>query len=147
MFVHNVEIIAIGLGSVVKIVGKNTMIETSTDVMRYLARRFFDNKCFVTHETFKDKGFVIHHIFEIEHDVLRSQFAKGEKGRYEYLRSLKSMVEDRPERFALIKNGIHTKLDHKRNGVTRLKMENRKRFCDLALRTIHRNKSKGKRKK
>ena len=123
------------------------MIESSTDIMRYLARNYFNNECFVTKEQFQDKGFVIHHIIEIEKDVLRSQFPKGIKGRDQYLNALKPLVESDPSRFALIKNGIHTKLDHKRNGVTRLKMENRKRFCDLALRTIHIKKGKVRRKR
>lgn len=115
--------------------------------MRYLAKTYFNNRCEVTLESFQDKGFVIHHVEEIEKDVLRSQFPKGIKGRDQYLNALKPLVENDPSRFALIKNGIHTKLDHKRNGVTRLKMENRKRFCDLAMRTIHIKKGKTKRKK
>ncbi len=121
-------------------------MESSAEIMSYLARKYFDNRCRVTLETFKPKGFVIHHIREINNDVLRSQFPKGVKGRDEYLNALKPLVEKDPSRFALIKNGIHTKLDHKRNGVTRLKMENRIRFCELALKTIHIKKSKSERK-
>ena len=121
-------------------------MESSNEIMSYLARKYFNNRCRVTLETFKTKGFVIHHIREINNDVLRSQFAKGEKGRTEYLNALKPLVERDPTRFALIKNGIHTKLDHKRNGVTRLKMENRIRFCELALETIHIKKRKGKKR-
>ena len=123
------------------------MLDSSQSIMRYLAKTYFKNRCEVTLEPFQDKGFVIHHIVEIEKDVLRSQFPKGNKGREQYLNKLKPLVESDPSRFALIKNGIHTKLDHKRNGVTRLKMENRKRFCDLAMRTIHIKKSKTKRNK
>ena len=123
------------------------MLESSIKIMSYLARTYFKNRCEVTHEPFQDKGFVIHHVREIENDVLRSQFPKGVKGRDLYLNALKPLVESDPSRFVLIKNGIHTKLDHKRNGVTRLKMENRKRFCDLALRTIHLKKHKNKRKR
>ena len=115
--------------------------------MRYLAKTYFKNRCEVTLEPFNDKGFVIHHVREIEKDVLRSQFPKGNKGRELYLNALKPLVEKDPSRFALIKNGIHTKLDHKRNGVTRLKMENRKRFCDLAMRTIHIKRGKNKKNK
>ena len=124
-----------------------TELKSSTEIMQYLARKYFKNRCEVTLETFKPKGFVIHHIREINNDVLRSQFPKGEKGRFEYLKKLMPLVEKDPSRFALIKNGIHTKLDHKRNGVTRLKMENRKRFCDLAMRTIHIKRGKTKRKR
>lgn len=120
----------------------------SVEIMRYLAKKYFNNRCQVTLETFKDKSFVIHHIREIENDVLRSQFPKGIKGRDSYLTALKPLVERDPSRFALVKNGIHTKLDHVRNGVTRLKMENRIRFCDLALKTIHKKKIiKGRGKK
>lgn len=115
--------------------------------MSYLARKYFNNRCEVTLEEYKPKGFVIHHIREIKNDVLRRQFPPGEKGRFEYLKALLPLVEKDPRRFALIKNGIHTKLDHKRNGVTRLKMENRKRFCDLAMRTIHLKSKKSKRKR
>ena len=115
--------------------------------MRYLARKYFKSRCQVTLEPFQDKGFTIHHIREITNDVLRSQFPKGNKGREEYLNALKPLVEKDPSRFALIKNGIHIKLDHRRNGVTRLKMENRKRFCDLAMKTIHNRKIKAKYKK
>ena len=122
-------------------------MESSTEIMQYLAKTYFKNRCEVTLEPFQDKGFVIHHVREISNDVLRSQFPKGEKGRFEYLKKLMPLVEKDPLRFALIKNGIHTKLDHKRNGVTRLKMENRKRFCDLAMRTIHLKKTKHRRKK
>ena len=122
-------------------------MESSTKIMRYLARKYFKSRCQVTLEPFQDKGFTIHHIREITNDVLRSQFPKGNKGREEYLNALKPLVEKDPSRFALIKNGIHIKLDHRRNGVTRLKMENRKRFCDLAMKTIHNRKIKAKYKK
>ena len=100
------------------------MIETSTSIMRYLAHKYFNNECFVTKEKFKDKGFVIHHLWYIEKDVLRSQFPKGEKGRLEYLKALKPMVEQMPFRFILIKNGIHTRIDHPRRGLSRLKRDN-----------------------
>ena len=113
--------------------------------MKSLAE-LFGNRCYVTHEPFKVKGFVLHHIREIPNDVLRSNYPKTPMGREQYLIDLEHRVRKNPEDFALIKNGIHTKLDHNRNGVTRLKMENRKRFCELALKTIHIKKSRGKRK-
>lgn len=122
-------------------------MKSSIEIMRYLAKTYFNNECYVTKEKFRDKGFVIHHIMEIENDVLRSQFPSGVKGREAYLNALKPLVEANSSRFALIKNGIHTKLDHKRNGVTRLKMENRKRFCELALKTIHIKKRKVNKKR
>ena len=117
--------------------------------MQEMALRFFDNKCFVTHEKFKKRGFVIHHVIELEKgEVLRRNYPNGEKGRATYLKTLLPLVEwdylmykNNPDlhkrRYALIKNGIHTKLDHVRNGVTRLELSKRERFCDLAMRTIH----------
>ena len=122
--------------------------------MADMALRFFNNECEVTHEKFKKRGFVIHHVIELEKgEVLRRQFPDGEKGRLQYLKKLRPLVEaDYREyvqqnpfirrRYALIKNGIHTKLDHHIRGVTRLKMDNRRRFCDLAMRTIHRKSAK-----
>lgn len=121
-------------------------MESSKEIMSYLAKKYFNNRCQVTLETFKDKGFVIHHIREIEKDVLRTNYPQTPKGREDYLNDLKPLVEKDPSRFALLKNSIHNKLDNKRNGITRLKMENRKRFCELALKTIHIKKSEGKKK-
>jgi len=116
--------------------------ESAREIMQDLAVRFFHNQCEVTHKEFEPKGFAIHHITEIENDVLRKFYPYSVKGRDDYLRDLKPLVEDQPDRFALIKNFVHTRLDHKRNGTTRFPMDQRIRFCDLALRTIHRRKKK-----
>ena len=103
--------------------------------MSYLARTYFDNRCFVTHEKFKKRGFVIHHLYYIDNDVIRGNYPKGEKGRQEYMKDLKPMVEREPFRFMLIKNGIHTRMDHVRNGLTRMKRENFIRLCVAVLLT------------
>ena len=95
----------------------------------------FDNRCFVTHEPYKIKGFVIHHLWYIENDVERKNYPKGIKGRDQYIIDLEPLVREMPFRFVLIKNGIHTKLDHVRNGVSRLKRENQYRFITLLLLT------------
>jgi hypothetical protein len=122
--------------------------ESAGEIMADMALRFFDNRCQVTHEKFKRRGFVIHHIIELEvGEVLRRHYPDGEKGRVIYLKALRPLVEANYNskdtmRYALIKNGIHTKLDHHIRGVTRLKMENRERFCELALATIHRKSAK-----
>jgi len=116
--------------------------ESASEIMRDLAIRFFHNQCEVTLSKFNIRGFVIHHVHEIQNDVLRKQFPKGVKGRDDYLRALKPLVEECPERFALIKNSIHAKLDHVRNGITRMKMEDRQRFCYLALRTVHKRRKR-----
>lgn len=112
---------------------KRSNLKTSTEIMGYLAKRYFDNKCFCTHEEFKSTGFVIHHLWYIEKDAERKNYPKGENGRYEYLKDLLPLVEDNPDRFALIKNGIHTRLDHVRRGLTRMKRENFIRLTILVL--------------
>lgn len=120
--------------------------------MAEMALRFFDNRCAVTRVKFKRTGFAIHHIKELEKgEVLRRHYPDGENGRIEYLNALFPLVKRDYEdhinnktkrRYTLITNGIHTKLDHHIRGVTRLKMENRQRFCDIAMRTIHKKSAK-----
>jgi len=135
--------------------------------MQDLAIRFFDNRCFVTHEKFKKRGFVIHHLKYIENDVRRDKYPKGEAGRLQYLKDLVKMVEkgltplEQKEemfrlqilkqemnnmfdelvesglyRFMLLKNGVHTRLDHPRNGLSRMKKENQMRLFMAAMMTI-----------
>jgi|TARA_R110002167_G_scaffold153476_2_gene347694 hypothetical protein len=116
--------------------------------MAYLALAFFENRCFVTHEKFKRRGFVIHHLWYLEDgkDVTRGQYPKGEKGRQDYIKALRPMVEKEPERFMLIKNGIHTRMDHVRNGLTRLKKENFERLV-IAVRMTQKTKRKHNKRK
>jgi hypothetical protein len=112
-------------------------MKTATQILSELAETCFNNQCCVTLKEFRPHGFVIHHVREIEDDVLWKYYPKSPKGRDRYYNDLRPLVESDPSRFALVTNPIHNKLDNKRNGITRLKMDNRKRFCDLALRTIH----------
>ena len=114
-------------------------LESSTAIMTYLAEKYFDNRCWVTHEKFKPRGFVIHHLRYIDNDIERKNFPKGDKGRYEYLKALLPMIEKDPDRFVLIKNGIHTRLDHIRRGLTRMKRENFLRLVLLVLLSEKRN--------
>lgn len=118
-------------------------LESSTAIMTYLAEKYFDNRCWVTHEKFKPRGFVIHHLRYIENDVERKDYPSGEKGRYAYLKDLVPLIEKDPKRFVLIKNGIHTRLDHVRRGLTRMKRENFIRLAKLVIMTEKRKKRKG----
>lgn len=120
-------------------VAKRPSLESSTDIMRYLAEKYFDNRCWVTHEKFKPRGFVIHHLHYIQNDVERKNYPNGEKGRLQYLKDLVPMVEKDPKRFVLIKNGIHTRLDHVRRGLTRMKRENFIRLAKLVMMTKKKN--------
>ena len=110
--------------------GKNPLSDEATKIMQELAIRFFNNRCFVTLDKFKERGFVIHHLWYIENDVRRENYPKGDKGRQLYMSELKGMVSRNPERFILIKNGIHTRIDHPRNGLSRMKKDN---FTRLVL--------------
>ena len=111
------------------------MRDEATEIMGYLARTYFDNRCFVTHEKFRDRGFVIHHLKYIENDAIRGNYPNGEKGRQDYIKALRPMVEAEPFRFMGLKNGVHTKMDHVRNGITRMKKENQMRLFIACLLT------------
>ncbi len=147
-------------------------MKSSTEVMKLVAGNYFNNECFVTRKKWEPRGFVIHHIEEIEHDVLRRNYPKGEKGRERYLNDLLPLIETplteeqvneyrnrieilryelnvildefsrHPVRFALLKNFVHTRLDHIRYGTTRFPIEQRLRFVVLALLTVHRRRKK-----
>lgn len=116
------------------------VIVLPSKTLEKIAFELFDGKCQVTRKHFQRTGFVIHHIQEIENDVLRKNYPRGDKGTEQYYQDLYPLIEEQPDRFALITNPIHNKLDNKRNGVTRLKMPNRIRFCNLALLTEHKKK-------
>lgn len=115
--------------------GELDLNDIATDIMQELAIRFFDNRCFVTHEKFRRRGFVIHHLWYTDNDVIRANYPKGEKGRQAYIKALKPKVEKQPFRFLLIKNGIHTRLDHIRTGLTRMRRENFMRLCVAVMLT------------
>ena len=68
-------------------------------------------------------------------DIKLDKYKHYKGNRNQYYNDLEPLVKDWPERFALITNPIHTKLDGIRNGITRLKIDNRRRFCDLAMET------------
>lgn len=107
----------------------------SQSILSYLASKYYNNRCFVTLTKFKKSGFVIHHLWYIEGDIVRKNYPKTPKGRDDYYADLLPLVENMPFRFILITNGIHTKLDHVRNGVSRLKRENQYRFIVALLMT------------
>jgi hypothetical protein len=109
--------------------------DEATNIMQDLFLRFFENRCFVTREKFQKRGFVIHHLWYIEGDVIRGNYPKGEKGRQDYIKALRPMVEAEPFRFMGLKNGVHTKMDHVRNGITRMKKENQMRLFIACLLT------------
>ena len=127
--------------------GKNLLNDEATKIMQELAIRFFNNRCFVTWDKFKPRGFVIHHLWYIENDVRRENYAKGDKGRQLYMSELKGMVSRNPERFILIKNGIHTRIDHPRNGLSRMKKDNFTRLVLAVKMTIKEKRKTNKRNK
>jgi hypothetical protein len=129
-----------------KMIGSLDLNDEATKIMQELAIRFFDNKCFVTHEKFKSRGFVIHHLWYIDHDVRRENYPKGDKGRQSYMKELKGMVEKNPDRFILIKNGIHTRIDHPRNGLSRMKKDNFTRLVIAVKMTIKDKRKTNKRR-
>ena len=130
-----------------QMIGSIVLSDEATKIMQYMALTFYDNRCFVTHEKFKERGFVIHHLWYLENDVRRENYPKGEKGRDTYLQELQTMVEENPDRFMLLKNGIHTRIDHPRNGLSRMKTENFTRLVVAVKMTIKEKRKTNKRSK
>ena len=130
-----------------KMNGNMVLNDEATKIMQYLALTFYENRCFVTHEKFRKRGFVLHHLWYIDNDVRRENYPKGEKGRQNYMKALKPMVEKNPDRFILIKNGIHTRIDHPRNGLARMKRENFTRLVLAVQMTIKEKRKTNKSKR
>lgn len=95
----------------------------SKSILSQLAK-LYNDECFVTKEKFQDKGFTLHHLWYIPNDVKRKDYPKGNNGTYQYYRDLEPLVRAQPFRFILIKNGIHTRIDHYKRGLSRMKREN-----------------------
>jgi hypothetical protein len=118
-------------------------VEENREIMEYLANKFFGGKCAVTHKPYEMKGFTIHHLEERDGDVLARDYKKkwGKiRYRIHYLRDLAEQFQNDPtlkDRTVLIRNFVHIRLDHYRNGITKFSLEkgDRQRFCDVAMAT------------
>lgn len=113
------------------------------DNMEYIAKTFYDSKCAVSHKPFERKGFSIHHLEEFDGDVLKRNYTKRYSRKSTasllYIRDLRKQLETDTTlqgRTILIKNYIHARYDHYKNGINRFPMEQRIRFCKYALMTI-----------
>ena len=106
----------------------------AVEILTSLAE-IYDNRCFVTHRRFKPRGFTIHHLWYYDDDVRRDQFPSTPKGRDEYYTALEPLVRAEPWRFVLITNGIHTRVDHPRRGLSRMRRENQYRLFLLTIMT------------
>ena len=62
------------------------------------------------------------------------------------MKELKGIVEKNPDRFILIKNGIHTRIDHPRNGLSRMKKDNFTRLVLAVKMTIKDKRKTNKRR-
>ena len=112
---------------------------TAPEQFMELADRFFDGQCRVTHRKVKRVGFAIHHIKYHKNDVERKMYPYTPAGAIQYYRDLTPLIEQFPNDYALITNGVHRKLDNPRQGVCRYKPETRQRFCNLAMETESRS--------
>ena len=144
---------------------KRKIINTvASRILLELAEKYYDGRCFVTHELVKSTGFTLHHLWYIDGDVIWKHYPKTPKGRDEYYKKLKPLVEkkltkeeikewikrieiardqmnnlfdeaiENPTRFILITNGIHTRIDGPR-GLSRMKADNFKRLVLAVLLT------------
>ena len=89
----------------------------------------YNSECVITGKPFAVKGFTIHHMRYLKDkygkiiEKKRTDFPYTQKGRDDYYEYLEPLVMKDPGRFVLITNGIHTRLDHKIRGLTRLKKQ------------------------
>ena len=101
------------------------IMQTSGEIIVELARKFQDGKSFVYRKKVQKRGFVIHHLrYRKGCTVRRSEFPKGEKGRDEYHRALKPFYMKYPYDYIIIMNGTHTRIDHPKRGLSRMKRDN-----------------------
>ena len=104
-----------------------------------LARQYFGNKCAITLTPFKETGFTIHHLNYVDGDIERKNYPDGMDGTNQYYLDLEDQVIERRQDFILVKHSIHNKMDHFKNGLSRLKRDDKIRFCAYALLTEKRN--------
>lgn len=110
---------------------------TAPEIFMEIANEFFDGQCRVTRTKVRNRGFAIHHIRYLEEgEVERKMYPATPAGTINYYKDLRPLIEEEPDRFALITNGVHRKLDGYRVGICRYKPETRQRFCDLAMETV-----------
>ncbi|MFB5617938.1 MAG: hypothetical protein ACE5Q4_04690 [Nitrosopumilus sp.] len=112
------------------------------DVMEYLAEEYFNGECYVTKQKYERKGMGIHHLEEKDGDVLKRDYKKQYKrpstASLMYIRDLMKQFYTDPtlkDRTVLVKNIVHTRLDHKVYGVTKFPMDQRERFVEILMAT------------
>ena len=115
-------------------------------IMAGLAEQFFENRCAVTYLPYKphDKiRFQIHHVQPLdEGEVFRKHYPYTVKGKLEYITALAPLIMQDPDRYALVIEIVHRRLDDFATGITRGRfndkhLDARSRLCDLAMRTRH----------
>jgi len=113
-------------------------MKTSSEIMTYLARTYFDNKCYVSHQKYKPNcKFQIHHLGYISGDLKYNQFPKTVKGKLAYMEHLKKQIEKDPTRFRLIRKMWHSIIDTfpkqaiRVNGLSRIKDDEWERLKKL----------------
>ena len=100
-------------------------LQKSGEIIVELARKYQNGYSFVFKKKVQKRGFVIHHLrYREGQTVRRSDYPKGEKGRDKYHLALKPYYILWPMDYIIITNGIHTRLDHRKRGLTRMKRDN-----------------------
>ncbi len=106
-------------------------MQSAGEIIVELAKKYQDGKSFIFRKTVLKKGFVIHHLRYRKGQTVRwSDYPKTKKGRDEYNRDLKPYYEKWPMDYIIITNGMHTRIDHPKNGLSNLKTSN---FMRLVL--------------
>ena len=111
-------------------------LQSSGEIIVELARKYQDGLSFVYRKKVQKRGFVIHHLrYRKGQTVKRSDYPKGEIGRDKYHRDLKPFYEKWPFDYIIITNGTHTRIDHRKRGLSRMKADNFRRLVLAVLLT------------
>lgn len=83
-----------------------------------IAKSLFGGKCFVCHKKF-GKRFTFHHLFYLKREKQWKDF----KNRDDYYKYLHPKIIKQPDRFLLLCNICHWRIDKKRGGLKRMKSD------------------------
>ena len=128
--------------------GNASNLENFSEAIKFLINKYFLTKTIekgdIIQSAKKNMKYKDSNVKTFQHLIKtprKSVIARSEK-QSEYIKALKPFVEKNPDRFMLIKNGIHTRIDHHRNGLSRMKKENFTRLV-VAVKMTKKTKRKG----
>jgi len=83
-----------------------------------IAEEFYDNKCYVCQKKF-GKYFQFHHLWYHDDEKIYSDF----KRQKDYWKYVVYAIMEEPERFMLLCRTCHSRIDKRRGGIKRMKVD------------------------